>query len=96
MCNYVPRVTRLTMASSSATVDFNRDRYFDEAMTQAWLKDYAVMESKGSPGIIFKALKKNLDKWVAETSSVDKAARPGHATFKFDGTAWKLDSISVE
>lgn len=96
MCNYVPRVTRLTPGNGSAVADFNRDRYFDQAMTETWLKDYAAMEAKGSPGIIYKALKKNLDKWVAETSGVDKAARPGHATFKFDGTAWKLDSISVE
>jgi hypothetical protein len=96
MCNYVPRITSFSASGEGARADFNRDRYFDEAMSQTWLKDYAVMESRGTPGIIYKALKKNLDKWRAESAGVDRAARPGHATFKLDGDAWRLDSISLE
>lgn len=96
MCNYVPRITSLKPGDGSASADFNRDRYFDETMSQTWLKDYAAMEAKGTPGIIYKALKKNLEKWRAETNGVDKAARPGHATFKLEGGTWKLASVSVD
>jgi hypothetical protein len=92
MCTYQPRVTKLTVKDSSATAEYNRDRHFDEAMSQAWLKDYAKMEAQGPPSLLFKVLKAHLDKWRAESGGVDSGPRPGAATFKLDGGVWKLDS----
>lgn len=92
MCTYKPRVTRLTVNGSSATAEYNRDRHFDDAMSQAWLKDYAKMEAQGAPSLLFKVLKTHLDKWRAESGGVDSGPRPGEATFKLDGGVWKLDA----
>jgi hypothetical protein len=92
MCTYQPRVTKLTVKDSSAIAEYNRDRHFDEAMSQAWLKDYAKMEAQGPPSLLFKVLKAHLDKWRAESGGVDSGPRPGAATFKLDSGVWKLDS----
>ena len=92
MCVYKPRVTKLTMKGDTAVAEYNHDRHFDEAMSQAWLKDYAKMEAQGPPSLLFKVLKTHLDKWRAESGGVDSGPRPGSATFKLDGGVWKLDS----
>jgi hypothetical protein len=92
MCIYQPRATRLSMSGNSATVDYNHDRHFDNDMSRAWLKDYAKMEAHEAPTPMFKALKNHLDKWRAESGGVDRADRPGRASFKLDATGWKVDS----
>jgi hypothetical protein len=92
MCSYKPRVTRLTVNGSSAKAEYNHDRHFDDAMSQAWLKDYAKMEAHDTPSLLFKTLKAHLDKWRAESGGVDSGPRPGVATFKLDGGVWKLDT----
>lgn len=92
MCVYKPRVTKLTVKDNTASAEYNHDRHFDDAMSQAWLKDYAKMEALGPPSLLFKVLKAHLDKWRAESGGVDSGPRPGTATFKLDGGVWKLDS----
>ncbi len=91
MCTYKPRVTRLVMGNNSATVEYNHDRHFDNDMSLAWLKDYAKMEAHETPTPMFKALKKHLDSWRADSGGVDKGERPGQASFKFDAGAWRVD-----
>lgn len=93
MCVYHPRVTSLKVNGSTAAVNFNKDRYFTEEMSQAWLKDYARMEAHESPSLLFKTLKNHLDKWRAESGGVDKADRYGSATLKLDNGAWKVDKV---
>ncbi len=93
MCRYKPRVTRIRVSGDSASVDYNKDRWFGDEMAQAWLKDYAKMEAHETPSLLFKALKKNLDKWRAESGGVDHGERPGPtATFKLENGAWKVAS----
>ena len=93
MCVYKPRVTSIKVSGSTATVNFNKDRHFTEEMSQAWLKDYAKMEAHETPSLMFKALKKHLDKWRAESGGVDSGDRFGTANFKLDAGAWKVDSL---
>jgi hypothetical protein len=93
MCVYQPRVTRISLrGADSASVEYNHDRHFDDAMAEAWLKDYAKMEAHETPSLLFKTLKKNLDRWRSESAGVDHGPRPGYATFKLDAGGWKLDS----
>ncbi len=92
MCVYKPRVIRISMGGNSATVDYNKDRHFDDAMSLAWLSDYAKMTAKEPPSLLFKTLKAHLDKWRAESGGVDNAERMAKATFTFDGTSWKVSS----
>lgn len=91
-CIYRPRVTQVVMGNNSATVEYNHDRDFNTPVADAWLKDYAKMEAHIAPTMMFKALKKNLEKWKAESAGVDHTPRPGQATFKLDATGWKVDS----
>jgi len=92
MCVYQPRVTRITVSGNTASADYNKDRHFIEAMSLAWLKDYARMESHQTPSLLFKALKTHLDKWRADSGGVDRADRFGSASFKLENGAWKVDS----
>ena len=92
MCIYKPRVTKLVMGNNSASVEYNHDRHFDNDLSVAWLADYAKMEAHKSPSMLFGALKKHLDKWRADSGGVDRADRPGKATFKLDASGWKVDS----
>jgi len=93
MCSYRPRVTRIKVSGDTAAVDYNKDRYFGEEMSQAWLKDYAKMEAHETPSLLFKALKKNLDKWRAESGGVDHGERPAPtASLKLENGAWKVAS----
>jgi hypothetical protein len=93
MCRYKPRVLRIKASGDTATVDYNKDRYFGDEMAQAWLKDYAKMEAHETPSLLFKALKKNLDKWRAESGGVDHGERPAPpASFKLENGAWKVAS----
>ncbi len=92
MCTYHPRVTHLSVNGDHASVLYNHDRYFDNDMSVAWLADYAKMEAHEIPTLLFKTLKLHLDKWRAESGGVDKADRPGQATFKLEGGVWKVDS----
>ncbi|MDB5987490.1 MAG: hypothetical protein JWR16_2543 [Nevskia sp.] len=90
-CTYKPRVTRIVMGTNSATAEYNRDRHFDNDLSVAWLKDYAKMQSHTTPSLLFQKLKSNLDKWRAD-GAVDRAPRPGKATFKLDAGGWQVDS----
>lgn len=92
MCTYEPRVTRLKVNGASAAADYNHDRHFDEAMAQAWLADYAKMEAHQSPSLLFKTLKKNLERWRTESAGVDHAERPGGATFRYGNGTWQVES----
>ena len=92
ICTYKPRVTNLSVVDNTATADFNRDRAFDPTLSDQWLKDYAKMEAAGPPSLLFKTLKDHLVKWLAD-GGVDHGARPGRATFKYDGKNWLIGDV---
>ncbi|HZR35424.1 MAG TPA: hypothetical protein VFA75_08615 [Nevskia sp.] len=92
MCVYQPRVTRIRVSGSTASVDYNKDRHFTEEMSQAWLKDYAKMEAHQTPSLLFKTLKTHLEKWRADSGGVDHADRFATASFKLENGAWKVDA----
>ena len=101
MCTYKPRVTRLSVNGSTAKADYNKDRLFGDAMSQAWLKDYAQMEADEAkqhetPSLLFRTLKAHLDKWRAEAGGLDHGPRPASATFKLNNGIWKVDSAPQE
>jgi hypothetical protein len=91
ICHYQPRVTRLVVLSSTtAGVDYNHDRHFDNPPSEAWLKDYAKMEAHETPSLLFRTLRKNLERWRSE-GGVDRGERPGQATFKLEAAGWRVD-----
>lgn len=91
ICSYKPTVTHITSNGDSATVEYTHDRVFDDAMSLAWLSDYAKMEAHTTPSMMFKKLKSNLDGWRAN-GGVDKGYRPARATFKLTGNTWAVSS----
>lgn len=90
-CTYKPRVIRIVMGNNSATAEYNRDRYFIDDLSVAWLKDYAKMQSHTTPSLLFQKLKSNLEKWRAD-GGVDHGPRPGRASFKLDAGGWRVDA----
>ena len=96
MCTYVPRVTHIKMSGDGASVDYNHDRHFGDAMAIAWLKDYDKMAAHEQPSLMFRVLKEHLDKWRSQSAGVDNADRFGSATFKLDAGGWHVVSAPQE
>lgn len=91
ICSYKPTVTHIANNGDSAVVEYTHDRVFDNTLSLAWLSDYAKMEARQSPSMLFKKLKSNLDGWRAN-GGVDKGYRPAKATFKLNGNTWTVVS----
>jgi len=91
ICTYKPKVSRVTMGSGTASVDYTHDRYFDSALSAAWLKDCAKMEAEGPLSLLYKKLKSNLQGWLS-SGGVDKNYKPAKATFKLTTAGWQVDS----